>query len=136
MYYQFFNNIEVDNKCVFIVKSYDCPAQNFWLPPHIQKIGDDYLHNNRKAIQKRRTVKIEAEFLVGEIIFTNEDTLTLTAYSHFNPNASLSPPEVFEKMFGRTFVNGWHLNLAGIMGVKSKAGFKGSAYENVIKNFN
>jgi len=61
--------------------------------------------------------------------------LTLTAYSHFNPNASLSIPEVFEKMFGRTFVNGWHVNLAGIMGVSSKAGFKGSAYESVVKNF-
>jgi len=72
---------------------------------------------------------------VGEITFTDPDNLTLTAYSHFNPNASLSIPEVFEKMFGRTFVNGWYINLAGIMGVKSKAGFKGSEYESVIKNF-
>lgn len=25
MYFQFFNNIEVNNKCVFVVRSYDCP---------------------------------------------------------------------------------------------------------------
>ena len=26
MYFQFFNNIEVNNKCVFVVRSYDCPS--------------------------------------------------------------------------------------------------------------
>lgn len=80
-------------------------------------------------------MKIEADFLVGEIRFVDHETLSITAYSHFNPKASLSIPEVFEKMFGRTFVNGWHMNLSGIMGVKSKGGFKGSSYEDVIKNF-
>ena len=90
---------------------------------------------NKHTIKKRRTVKIEADFLIGEITFIDHETLTLTAYSHFNPNASVSIPEVFEKMFGRTFVNGWHLNLSSIMGLKSKGGFKGSAYEPIVKNF-
>ena len=70
-----------------------------------------------------------AEFLIGEIEFKNDNTLTLTAYSHFNPQSTLSVPEVFEKMFGRTFVNGWYNNLNSYMGHSSKLGFKGTGYE-------
>ena len=134
MYLNLFNNIEVNNKLLFTVKSYDCDKSQFWIPPHIQKIGDDYLRKNADLIKKRRTVKIEADFLIGEIEFHNDETFTLTAYSHFNPKSTLSVPEVFEKMFGRTFVNGWYNNLNQYMGQTSKQGYKGTGYEKVIKN--
>ena len=120
MYLNLFNNLEVNNKLLFAVKSYDCDKFQFWIPPHIQKIGNEYLKKNAEAIKKRRTVKIEADFLIGEIEFHNNDTFTLTAYSHFNPKSTLKVPEVFEKMFGRTFVNGWYNNLNAYMGLSSK----------------
>ena len=75
-----------------MIRTYD---HNFWIPKHIQKVGDQYLKDNAKEIKKRKSVPVNSDYLMGEIEFHDENNLTLTEYTHLNPNSPVGLPKMF-----------------------------------------
>ena len=45
MIFYIFNNIEVNKKLTYMIRTYD---HDFWIPRHVKKIGDKYLKDNEK----------------------------------------------------------------------------------------
>ena len=132
MIFYIFNNIEVNNKLCYMIRTYD---HDFWIPRHVQKIGDQYLKENAKAIKKRRTVKVNSEILMGEIEFHDENNFTLTECTHLNPNSPVSLPGFFEKTFISQYTSAKYDVIYNIMGEKfSKKGLKGTVWENSEKS--
>jgi hypothetical protein len=49
MVFYVFNNIEVNKKLTYMIRTYD---HDFWIPKHVQKIGNKYLKDNAKERNK------------------------------------------------------------------------------------
>ena len=72
---------------------------------------------------------------MGEIEFHDENNLTLTEYTHLNPNSSIGIPKLFAKTFVNQFTGAKYPNLYRLVGDKfSKKGFKGSPFGDACKN--
>ena len=99
MYWQIFNNIEVNGTLTWMIRTYDSKKHKFWLPQHVQNMGNDFLHKNKSKVKKEKTVKVDSDILMGNFKIVDPNTIKITDYTCLDPNPPFSLPNVFVNLF-------------------------------------
>lgn len=88
-----------------------------------------------KTVKKKRgVVNIDVDLITCEISFPDMNTFNLNGHSHYCPRVSIGIPMAFQRRFGYNVAVAWRDNLVRMVSRGTKTGYKGTPYEDVVKN--